>query len=208
MKNYVNLISQNIIDFDKLMLDKYYLLNLKENEVIILIRLNKFLVRGNNTLQINDIYKTMSITKEECSQIIIDLVTKGFITLEFSSIESKETFNLNETYNRLALILNNEDSSLENEENISLEKEIVILLERELKKTLSSIELQIVSHWIYEYHYTYDEIMEAVVSSLKNKNHGVKYIDRFLYNKHKEQEKAPESSGDVKEIFNRVYGNH
>lgn len=207
MNNYVNLIKDNVIDFAKLLLDKYYLLKLSEKEVIILIKLNNSLNASKNTLQVNELSDNTSMSVEECSKIIIELVTRGFITLELSNIDSKETFNLNETYTRLSMILSGEKEEFENKQKEQLEKEIVDSLEKELNKTLSSLELQLVSHWVYEYHYTNEEIMDAMYKSLKNKTKSIKMIDRCLYNNHHKEEKNEEIvNSNVKELFSKIYG--
>jgi hypothetical protein len=41
-----NLIKNNIIQFDRLLIEKYYVLDLDETDAIILIRLNDLLKRG------------------------------------------------------------------------------------------------------------------------------------------------------------------
>lgn len=76
---------------------------------------------------------TMKIKTEELGMRIVDLVTKGFITLELSSVDAKEVFSLDETYRRLVFLLEAEDEDLKDEAVKRKIKATVSLLERELK---------------------------------------------------------------------------
>ncbi len=206
MKSYYDLLKNNIIDFDKLIIDKYHLLGLNEVETIILIKLNKQLRLGKKSLSLSQIVPFMSISEEECSKIIINLVEKGFISLELSSVEAKEAFNLDETYKKLEQILITEDSYKEDDDTNNAYKETIVLLEKELKKILNPIEKEIVSKWFFEYHYTNEEIDEAILKALKYPNRGIQFIDRFLFKKHADlEENEFAEKSEIQDLFNQIY---
>ena len=204
MKSYYDLLKNNIIDFDKLMLEKYYLLGLSETDTIILIKLNNLLKHGEQSLSLNSVVPFMSIDEKECSERIVKLVQSGFIALEMTTVKSKETFNLDETYKKLSLILSGEDNAKENDEKKELLKQTISLLEKELKKILSPIEKEIVNKWFYEYQYDFSDIDEAILDALKYKNRGIQYIDRSLFKKHTKKEEVKENS-EIQDLFNQVY---
>lgn len=204
MKSYYDLLKNNIIDFDKLMLEKYYLLGLSETDTIILIKLNNLLKHGEQSLSLNSVVPFMSIDEKECSERIVKLVQSGFIALEMTTVKSKETFNLDETYKKLSLILSGEDSAKENDEKKELLKQTISLLEKELKKILSPIEKEIVNKWFYEYQYDFSDIDEAILDALKYKNRGIQYIDRSLFKKHTKKEEVKENS-EIQDLFDQVY---
>lgn len=207
-----NLIKNNTIQFDKLIIEKYSKLNLDEVDTIILIRLNDLLKRGKRLLSVEEIAPSMKISEAELGRRIVDLVTKGFITLELSSIDAKEVYSLDETYKRLAFLLEGE-AQLKNDSIVNTKiKETVNLLESELKKMLSPLELEMVSRWYIEYSYSDDEIHEAILKALKYKNRGVNFIDRSLSSLRKQnlEKKEPASlnSGEnIQDLFNKIYVN-
>jgi DNA replication protein len=200
-----NLIKDDIISFDKLIIDKYNILGLDETDTIILIRLNDLIKRGERSLSLEKIAPTMKIKEEELGKRIVDLVTKGFITLELSSVDAKEVFSLDETYRRLAYLLEAEDESRKDELINQKIKATVMLLERELKKTLSPLELEMVNRWYLEGNYTESEIEEAILKALKYKNRGVAFIDRSLASSKKQAEKPLPQGENIQELFKKVY---
>lgn len=205
-----NLIKSNFIQFDKLLLEQYYKLNLDEVDTIILIRLNDLLRRNISILNDEEIAASMKISKNELGNRIVNLVNRGFITLELSSVDSKEVFSLDETYKRLAILLSG--SKVVEEKSVAENKikETITLLEKELKKILSPLEREMVQRWYIEDEYTDDEINEAILKTLKYKNRGVTYIDRLLQAVRRDQEKAETkvTSGageNIQELFNKFY---
>lgn len=204
MKRYYDLLKDNIIDFDKLILEKYYMLGLNEVEAIILIKLNNLLKKGERSLSLNEVVPFMSISEEECSERIVKLVEEGFIAIEFTNVKSKETFNLDETYRKLSLILLDENNAKASDEKKELLKETITLLEKELKKILSPIEREIVSKWYYEYQYDPKDIDEAIMNALKYKNRGIQYIDRTLFKNNNKVEEN-ETNTEIEELFKQVY---
>lgn len=201
-----NLIKDDIISFDKLMIEKYHLLGLDETDAIVLIRLNDLLKRGERSLSLEKIAPTMKIKTEELGMRIVDLVTKGFITLELSSVDAKEVFSLDETYRRLVFLLEAEDEDLRDEAVKRKIKATVSLLERELKKTLSPLELEMVNRWYLEGKYSDEDIEAAILKALKYKNRGVAFIDRSLAASKKEAEKEPLPEGEnIMDLFKKVY---
>lgn len=204
-----DLIKKNVIQFDKLLLEQYYKLNLDEVDTIILIRLNDLLQRNISELNEDDIAASMKIDKNELGKRIVDLVKRGFITLELSTIDSKEVFSLDETYKRLALLL---EMKKDNQKMILKEakiKETVILLEKELKKILNPLEREMVQRWYLEYDYTDDEIQDAILKTLKYKNRGVSYIDRLLHANRRTtvsiEDNQDNTQENIQELFNRLY---
>jgi len=201
-----NLIKNNIIQFDKLIIEKYFALNLDETDTIILIRLNDLLKRGERLLSVRSIASSMKITETECAQKIVDLVKRGFITLELSEVNTKEVFSLDETYRRLAYLLEAGNDNTQSIEINNKIKKTVRLLEKEAKRTLSPIELEIVSRWYIEKNYDERKIEEMIFQAFKNKNHSISYIDRLLERKTQVTiKKAPAKGDRIQDLFRKVY---
>ena len=204
-----NLIKNNTIQFDRLIIEKYYQLSLDEVDSIILIRLHDLLSRGIRMLSVDDIAASMKIDSKELGQRIVDLVTKGFITLELSAIDAKEVFSLDETYRRLAFLLEVEKEKANNTIINNKIKETVTLLEKELKKILNPLEIEMVSRWYLEEDYLDEEIEEGILKALKYKNRGVNYIDRLLAANRRQNTVSKPSTlkegENIQDLFKKIY---
>lgn len=201
MSKYYSLIQSNVIDFNKLLLEKYYLLGLDESEVIILIKLNKLLSSGNK-FSIGLVSKTMTMTEEAIRNKLVTLINNQFITLQL--INDNEIYSLDDTYKKLANLLENEDNQ-EKKDSISNDiVKVVALLEKEFKKLLSPLDLEVVHKWINNDCFSYDKIYNAVLEALKLKKTSVQYVDMIL-NK-KDPSKKEKSKEGLQDLFNQVYG--
>ncbi|HNZ50079.1 MAG TPA: DnaD domain protein [Bacilli bacterium] len=199
------LLKNNIIDFDRLLLEKYRALKLDEANTIILIKLNNLLKQGKRFLVVEELVETMALSKEEVAKRIVQLVNDGFVALELSEIDAKEQFNLDETYKRLSYLLEGvKQANQENHVNDKI-KALVKVLEKEFKKILSPIELEMVSKWHIEYQYTDAAIEEAIIKTLRYKNRSINYVDRLLRLNHQEVKKEPSTTENIQELFNKVY---
>lgn len=201
MSKYYSLIQSNMIDFNKLLLEKYYLFGLDESEVIILIKLNKLLSSGNK-FSIGQVSKTMTMTEEDIRNKLVSLINNQFITLQL--INNNEIYSLDDTYKKLANLLENEDDQEKKESMNDDIVKVVALLEREFKKMLSPLDLEIVHKWINDDHFSYDKIYNAVLETLKLKKSSVQYVDMIL-NK-KDPSKKEKSGEGLQDLFNQVYG--
>ncbi|MDD3999632.1 MAG: DnaD domain protein [Bacilli bacterium] len=200
-----NLIKDDIISFDKLIIEKYHLLGIDETDTIILIRLNDLLKRGERLLSVERIAPSMKINNEELGQRIVDLVTKGFITIELSLVDAKEIFSLDETYHRLSYLLEADGENNKNDAVNHKIKTTISLLEKELKKILSPLEMEMVNRWYLESDYSDEEIENAILKALKYKNRGVSFIDRSLSSSKKQVENPTPKGENIQELFKKVY---
>ncbi len=182
MRTYTDLIKEEIIDFKKLLLEKYYLLSLNETEAFVIMRLyerSKF----TNTLVIPEIVKKMSIKEDELGDIIAKLVAKGLLTLTICDENDTftEEFSLEETYKELAYLLENNDKVKEKNEQSIMMKNLVKKIELVSNRQLSPFEYEIIRKWVYEYKYDIGLIESLIIKSSKLKKITCEMIDRMLY---------------------------
>ena len=205
MNQYQEMLEKGIIGFERLLLETYYLLEITEVDVIILIKLNDYLKKRKNVLILNDIISTMSIKEETFSKRVAFLVSKGFVNLELDE-DNNETFSLKGLYSRLAIILENGKDDSNKKTSDSEMYNIINTLEKESKTILSPIELEIVSKWFFEYKYSFDLIQSMVLKALKDKRANVRYIDKLLAKSDKKIEKISGiENPNIQELFNKVY---
>lgn len=201
MSKYYIFLKNNVINFEKIIIEKYSLLGLDEYEVIILIKLYNLLNSGNK-FSIDYISKTMTITEDIIRNKLVDLINNQFITLKL--VNKNEIYSLDDTFKRLSDLLEKEEDA-DNKNSIDNDiTKVVALLEKEFKKMLSPIELELVRKWIYEDKFTYDKVYNAILEALKLNKKSIQYIDAIL-NKKDNTTKSTSNDG-LQELFNQVYG--
>lgn len=203
MSQYFMLIKNRFIDFDRLMIEKYHLLDLNETDAIILIKLNNLLNQGKRKLQVEELTPNMSISANAISKRLVDLVKNGFITLSLSDVDSSEVFSLDETYRRLGNLLEGDDENSATEASNNLTREVVQMIEHEFNKILTPLELEIINHWMVEDKFSFDKIKDAVFECVKIKKYNVKYVDALLNQKAKPT--VNKTQNNLQELFNNVY---
>lgn len=202
MNQYYELLKQEIIVFEKLLIDKYHLIGLNEVETIILIKINKSLKEGKRKLVIDEIAPNMSIDSSVLANTIIDLVNRGYITVEISNVNALETYNLDGTLKRLSEVFDEANQKVLNvDTNIA---ETVNLIEAESGKSVSSLDLEMIRHWFNDLGYSKEQVDEAIYKASKNKKLSVKYVDRILANQNKKSV-SPEDNDEIKDLISRVY---
>ncbi|MDD2493383.1 MAG: hypothetical protein PHY83_05535, partial [Bacilli bacterium] len=102
MNRYYELLKNNFLDFNRILLDKYHQLQLNELDVVILMKLNSYLIQGAKSVSFDRLVSTMTATEEECSNHVIHMVNRGIITMELSKESGKETYGLDELYRKLS----------------------------------------------------------------------------------------------------------
>lgn len=208
MKSYYELIKENLIDFEKVLIDNYYKIGLNETECLILLRLFQQSKKGNNILNADELIKKLSISSEKFTEVISGLVNRDFIELSLELDKNQsytESFSLEGSYRQLGYVF--EDKETKEEENtISIEmKQTMQYLEKQLGKMLTPLEINIVKKWFYDYKYSIDLINEEIEKVLKRKIKNVNIIDRALYARTKEKLDDSDVS-KAKELFDKLYG--
>ena len=207
MKSYFDLIKNNVIDFEKTLLEKYYELGLTETECLVLLRLYQYKLNVSSELNSSDIVKKLSISTDELGEVIMRLVNKDFVSLEYDATKTDlETFSLDGTFRQLGYVF--EDSDSEDKEKalaISM-KQTLQVLENKLNKILSPLEVSIVKKWFYDYHYNIDIVNEEIEKVLARKVKSVNIIDRALFARMKDNS-TDDDAIKAKELFDKLYGN-
>ena len=204
MEKYYELIKNNVIDFNELLLEQYYLLGLTEVDVVLLIKLHNLIDKDVNTIFISKLFNKMSISEEELSNCLVRLIDMDFINISLDQ-NKKEQYSLNGIYKKLSFLLSTNENDKKDYLVQERVKTTIKKLESSLNKILSPIELQMINRWFYEYNYKYDDIDKTINKALIKKNCGVNYIDRSLHKLVKNNEHN-EDLNDLKKLFNTVYG--
>ncbi len=201
MSQYYMLLKNHLIDFEKLIIDLYPQLGLDEIDTFILIKLNRIL-ENEKKFSVEHIAKKMTVSESIISDRLVSLINNQFITLTLSG--KKEIYTLDDTYKRLAVLLESNDNKIVNKNNENDYQKIVNLIEKEFQKILAPLDLEIIHNWIYTDKFSIDDINKAILETLKYKKYNVKYIDMIL-NKTPDANKNNIPKEGIQELFNNVY---
>ena len=208
MSQYYMLLKNGMVDFEKLLIEKYSFIGLDEVETIFLIKLKKIFDSNaviSETVIVDELVKVMSINKTQIIELLIKLINGQFISLKI--VNNKETYSLDDTYKRLASLLDEDNFLDELKQNESELKKTVSFIEKELEKLISPTELEVIKHWIDVDKYTFSQVKEATLECLKLKKKSIKNIDLMLSKfKNTVKPNNTQTKENLQEIFNSVYG--
>ena len=208
MSQYYMLLKNGMVDFEKLLIEKHSFIGLDEVETIFLIKLKKIFDSNDvisETVIVDELVKVMSINKTQIIELLIKLINGQFISLKI--VNNKETYSLDDTYKRLASLLDEDNFLDELKQNESELKKTVSFIEKELEKLVSPTELEVIKHWIDVDKYTFSQIKEATLECLKLKKKSIKNIDLMLSKfKNTVKTSSVQTKENLQEIFNSVYG--
>lgn len=202
MSQYYTLIKNQMIDFDKLILEKYYCLDLDEVDTIILIKINE-VIKYKKTLDATSIASKMSIDVNTVSKKIVGLVERGYVSIELS--DKGEIVNMDGIYNRLATLLDLDDANNENGAKATTVKKVAEDFALYFNKTPSAMDIQMINHWVIDDDYSYEDISEAIQNCAMKKKMSSRYVDAYLMESISKEESRVDS--DLEEKFNNVFNN-
>ncbi|MFA7075341.1 MAG: DnaD domain protein [Candidatus Izemoplasmatales bacterium] len=183
------MISEGIVDFDKLLKKTYKDLGLTELEAFLLMELNNLKNKDIHFVTPKILTKKLTIKEEEAISLMDGLMQKkylNFVLVKSENGKQKESFDIDSTYRRIleyyqTKILD-EMMTSENEYD-TLEDEIVELLEKNFQKQIKPLEVEIVTKWIHEFKYTKEDIKDAVFTAIKANRYSISYLDTVLLKK-------------------------
>lgn len=208
MSQYYILLKNGMLDFEKLIIDKYSFIGLDEVEAVFLIKLKRIFdsnIKISETVIINSLKDSMSISEKQITELLIKLINSQYISLKI--VDNKETYTLDDTYKRLASVIDDVSEKEEKEVKETVLKKTVLFIEKECEKIISGAELEVIKHWIDVDKFSFDQIKEATLECLKLKKKSIKNIDMMLSKFKKNSElKKSETKENLQDLFNSVYG--
>lgn len=166
------------IDWKKILIKKYKSLGFNESQLaLLLVRSQLSGIIGNDTLG-----QMMTLNVSDIDEMMHDLIQKEYLQLnddgsiDFTPLIKK----LHSIF--LQDINTNNLVDLGSNQKKEIHKNIFNIIENEFTRPLTNSEIDITRDWIDKY--TYDEIIEAIRSSLTSGNKSLRYISRVLADKH------------------------
>ena len=204
MNSIAKLIKAKTIDFTQVLIKHYKAIGLNETTAVIVAKLYYLADENDNFLELEKLAKEVTINIEELSDLIIDLVNKGYIELTLDN-NGRETFTLDGVIEKLGVVLDkgsNDDLLDERKEKLSL---IVSYVETTFSKVCSAADLVIINAWL-DNNYDYEDIKNAVFRSFQLGKYNLKYADAILASKASHQAKPEiEVDEELKALLDGAY---
>ena len=199
MNSFAKLIETHIISFKEVLVLNYKKIGLNELEAMIIILLYEQKKHNNNALSVSLLAKYVTIDQKQLSEIIVNLVEKGYIELLLE--QGQECFSLKPTIEKLGLALD-QTESIDYKEELKL---IIGDLENHYQRHLNANELLIIRRWMSE-EYSIDLIKAAVEESYKQNRLNVRFVDTILTNR-ANRVKCDEVNPEIEEVLNQIHVN-
>lgn len=183
------MISEGIVDFDKLLKSTYKELGLTELEAFLLMELNALKTKGTEFVTPKILTKKLTITEEEAVGLMDELMKKkylNFVLIKGQNGKQKESFDIDLTYRKILEFYQGrimDEVMTAKDSYDTLEDEIVELLERNFQKQLKPLEVEMIIKWVNEYKYTKEDIKDAVFTAIKAHRYSISYLDGVLLKK-------------------------
>lgn len=173
-------------------------LHLNEQELAVILQLHRYLYHNILFPTPNDLAGYLTITEEECANILRSLIQKGMLSIEQVKNEQNqlsEVYSLNPLWERVYTMEPNHEYS---------DGTIFILFEQEFGRPLSPFEIETINVWLDE-----DKISPALIKaglreSVLMGKLNFKYIDRILRDW---QQKGIQTVDEAREA-SRSFHNH
>jgi DNA replication protein len=183
------MISEGIVDFDKLLKKTYKELGISELEAFLLMELNALKVKNIHFVTPKILTKKLTISELEALSLMDTLMKKkylNFVLIKGQNGKQSESFDIDLTYRKIlehyqTIVM--DDIMKTDSKHETLEDEIVDLLEKNFQKQLKPLEVELISKWIHEYKYTKEDIKEAIFTAIKANRSSISYLDSVLLKK-------------------------
>ena len=190
------------IDWKSLLLSKYKSLDIKEEEVLIILMIDFCLQNGETVITPDVLALKMNYDQNTIDKYLSILFNKGYITLD-SNEEGKLQTSLNGLkYILISSLLNNEETPAKEEKDLEKEKNIFDLFETKFGRPLSFIEMETMNKW-FEEGVGDDKILLALNEAIKAKKKNIRYIDKILLEWRQQQERKEEGYTTITENWHK-----
>lgn len=159
------------------LISSYKKLQISESELVLLLQLIHFRSEGNDFPTPEELAERMTLTPEDCTKLLRNLIQKRLLTIEQKQSDSKV---LNEGYSLEPLWECLYRKEREQEEDHQYDVNIFPLFEQEFGRPLSPFEIETVNIWLDHEQYEPALIKAALREAVLMGKLNFKYIDRIL----------------------------
>ncbi|MYL32780.1 DnaD domain protein [Pontibacillus yanchengensis] len=181
--NHISLLMKDQMTLPKKLLTNYHSMGIAEVDVLVILQIHRFQIEGNDFPTPSELAQFLTITEQECSQVLRKLIQKGYLSIEQMTNEENV---INEIYALDGLWQSLVEEKVEyNQGNASQfddeeQPNMFVLFEQEFGRPLSPFEIETINLWIDEDHQEPALIKAALRESVLMGKLNFKYIDRIL----------------------------
>ena len=176
-KSSIQDVLQSQITIPAKLLTSFKSLDLNEKELVIILQLHRFLMNHIYFPTPNELANYLTISEEECANILRKLIQKDLLSIEQINNEQNqlsEIYSLDPLWEKLYFE--------PKEEKESIDGTIFILFEQEFGRPLSPFEIETINIWLDEDKLSPALIKAGLRESVLMGKLNFKYIDRILRN--------------------------
>ena len=193
----------NAINFEYLLIEHYKDLNIKEEELAVILVGNHLLKQHNDIITAEDLSFKMYLDSKRIDDILSYLVTKNIVDLVFDKKGGKLSLSplKNKLFQQFKLDIYKEEER-QNENVQEMAQNVYAVFEKELKRTLSPLEVSRIQEWFSTNN---DEDIINAIKDLKvsNKKVSIRAVDKILLAKAKATEISQEGVTAINEKWNK-----
>ena len=180
MMNYSN----NALNFSYLLLDYYKELNIKENELAVILMIDHLLSQDNEFITKDVLQLKMSLSSKEIDNAMTSLYQKKYIEFVVENSTAKTSIRPLKKilYKKFEQSIFSEEELKRNEESVKLREEVFSLLEEVFSRSLSPIEISRADEWI-KANVDRDIIINSIKDAKVRNELSINVIDRIIINK-------------------------
>ncbi|SFL85626.1 DNA replication protein [Gracilibacillus orientalis] len=177
MKQNIQFILHDQINFPALLIEKFAALGLNETQLAIIMQIYTAQRKGNNFPTPEEISQHLTISNEVCTNLLRQLIQKDYLSIEEDKEDNqmiKEAYSLDPLWKKLYTV----DQKVEKVDNKV--GEVFQKFEREFGRPLSPFEIEMINNWLDEDNHDISLIYTALREAVLMGKINFKYIDRIL----------------------------
>ena len=162
-------------------LKHYHTLGLTEEELVFLIELQSFIDIGMNFPDLRTIAQRMGKKEADMFTILHTLMQKNCISITSENDETgkvSDRYSIYPLYQKLMILFEKTEDIKQVEKNDDIN--LLEVFQQEFGRLLTPIEMQMISEWLDNDHYSKEIVLEALREAVLNQSYSLKYIDRIL----------------------------
>lgn len=178
-EEFVSYHEQGMISIPNALLWNYGKLGLNEQELTVILLVHSFLLKGKHFPTPTELAEHMSISTEECTDLLRKLIQRNFLFIE--ELEENaiifERYSLRPLWEKLYELIRSQHKPAQTVN----EKNLYTLFEQEFGRPLSPFECETLSIWIDQDHHDPEIIVAALKEAVMSGKLNFRYIDRILF---------------------------
>ncbi|MDX8046148.1 DnaD domain-containing protein [Gracilibacillus sp. S3-1-1] len=199
MKRNIQFIMQDQINIPALLIERFSTFGLSETQLAIILQIYAAQIKGIDFLTPEEIAQHLTISTEDCTNQMRQLMQKDFLSIEEAQEDSqvmREVYSLEPLWTKLYTM--NEQKPAKTENKVG---EVFQKFEREFGRPLSPFEIEMINNWIDEDNYDLSLIYAALREAVLMGKINFKYIDRILIEWQKKGIKTSQEAQQTSKSF-------